>query len=48
MQFVYEKFEDTKRVIRISKTKDRQHNEQKKRDKKTINNQQIIIRITKD
>ena len=34
MQFVYEKFEDTKGVIRISKTKDRQHNEQKEKEQK--------------
>jgi len=45
MQFVYEKFEDTKGIIRISKTKNRKHNEQKKKDKKTSNNLQIIIRI---
>ena len=34
MQFVYEKFEATKGVIRISKTKDRQYNEQKEKGQK--------------
>ena len=38
-----EEFEDTKGVIRIRKSKkDRQHNEQKKRDKKTNNDLQNI------
>ena len=31
-----EEFEDTKGVIRIHRAKDRQHNGQKKKDKKTI------------
>jgi len=31
-----EKFEDTKGVTRICKSKDRQHNDQKKNDKRTI------------
>jgi len=33
-----EKFEDTERVIRIRKSMDRQHNGQKKKDKRTNNN----------
>ena len=44
-----EKFEDTKEVIRIRKSeKDRQHNDQNKKDKKTNNDLQnihIILRI---
>jgi hypothetical protein len=41
--FLQEEFEDTKGVIRIRKSKkDRQHNEQKKRDKKTNNDLQNI------
>jgi hypothetical protein len=32
-----EKFEDTKGVIKSRKLKDRQHNDQKKKDKKTSN-----------
>jgi hypothetical protein len=41
--FLQEEFEDTKGVIRIRKSKkDRQHNEQKKRDKKTNNDPQNI------
>ena len=35
---LYEEFEDTKGVIRIRKSKDRQHNGYKKRDKTTNNN----------
>jgi hypothetical protein len=37
-----EEFEDTKRVIRIRKSKNRQHNGQKKTDKKTNNDLQNI------
>ena len=37
-----EEFEDTKGVIRIYKSEDRQHNGQKKRDKRTNNNLQNI------
>ena len=44
-----EEFDDTKRVIiiHISK-KDRQHNDQKKKDKRTNNYLQNIIHKTKD
>jgi len=38
----YEEFEDTKGVIRIRKSKDRQHNGQKKKDKRTNNDIQNI------
>ena len=41
-KFVYEEFEDTKGVIRIRKSKDRQHNGQKKKDKMTNNDLQNI------
>ena len=34
---IQEKFEDTKGVIRRSKSKDRQHNGQNKKDKRTNN-----------
>jgi hypothetical protein len=34
---MWKEFEETKGVIRICKSKDRQHNDQKKKDKK-INN----------
>ena len=37
-----EEFEDTKGVIRIRKLKDRQHNDQKKKDKRTNNDLQNI------
>ena len=37
-----EEFEDTKVVIRIRKSKDRQHNGQKKKDKRTNNDLQNI------
>jgi hypothetical protein len=44
-----EKFEDTKWVIRRRKTKkDRQHNGQKKKIKRTNNNLQYITQKTKD
>jgi hypothetical protein len=36
------KFEDTKDVIKIRKSKDRQHNDQKKKDKRTNNDPQYI------
>ena len=35
-----EEFEDTKAVIRIRKSKDRQHNNKKKKDKRTNNDLQ--------
>ena len=35
-----EEFEDTKEVIRIRRSKDRQHNDQKKTDKRTNNDLQ--------
>jgi len=41
-------FEDTKGVIRIRKSKDRQHNGQKKKDKRTNNdllNKQLRLNI---
>jgi len=42
-------FEDTKGVIRIRKSKqDRQHNGQKKKDKRTNNDLQNITHNTKD
>jgi hypothetical protein len=40
-----EEFEDTKGVIRSRKSKDRQHNGQKKKDKQRSTN---ITHITKD
>ena len=43
-----EEFEDTKEVIRIRKSKkDRQHNDQNKKDKKTNNDLQNIHIILK-
>ena len=41
-KFVTEEFEDTKGLIRICKSKDRQHNGQKKKYKRTNNNLQNI------
>jgi hypothetical protein len=41
-------FEDTKWVIRIRKSKDRQHNGQKKKDKRTNNDLQNITYKTTD
>ena len=41
-------FEDTKSVVRICKSKDRQHNGQKKKDKRTNNDLQNITYKTKD
>jgi hypothetical protein len=43
-----EKSEDTKGVIRIRKSKDRQHNGQKKKDKRTNNDLQNTTHKTKD
>jgi hypothetical protein len=44
-----EEFEDTKGVIRIRKSKkDRQHNGQKKKDKRTTNDLQNTTQKTKD
>jgi hypothetical protein len=47
-QLRLEEFEDTKGVIRVRKSKkNRQHNEQKKRDKRTNNDlQDIHIQLT--
>jgi hypothetical protein len=39
---IAEEFEDTKWVIRIRKSKDRQHNGQKKKDKRTNSDLQNI------
>ena len=41
-------FEDTKGVIRIYKSKDRQHKGQKRKDKRTNNNLQNTAQKTKD
>jgi len=47
-QLSRKEFEDTKGVIRIRKSKkDRQHNGQKKKDKKTNNDPQSITHKTK-
>jgi hypothetical protein len=44
-----EELEDTKRVIRIRKSKnDRQHSDQKKKDKRTNNDLQNTTQKTKD
>ena len=43
-----EKFEETKGVIRIRKSKDRQHNGEKNVNKKTNNNLQNTTQKTKD
>jgi hypothetical protein len=45
---VHEEFEDTKRVIRIRKSKDRKHNGQWKRDKKINKDLQNTTHKTKD
>jgi len=37
-----DEFEDTKGLIRIRKSKDRQHNDQKKKDQRTNDNLQNI------
>ena len=46
--FLKEEFEDTKGVIRIRKSKDRQHNGQTKKDLRTNNDLQNITHKTKD
>ena len=43
-----EKFENTKGVITINLRRDRQHNYQKKKDKRTNNDQQNITQKTID
>ena len=43
-----EEFEDNKGIIRIRKSKNRQHNGQKERDKRTNNDLQNITQNTKD
>jgi hypothetical protein len=43
-----EEFEDTIGVIRIRKSKDRQHNGQRKKSKRTNNDLETNIRKTKD
>ena len=49
MQYhIWEEFEDTKGVIRIRKSKNRQHNGQKKKNKRTNNDLQIITHKIKD
>ena len=49
MSYYLEEFEDTKGVIRICKSKkNRQHNGQKKKDKRTKNVLQNITHKTKD
>ena len=45
---IYRRVEDTKGVIRIRKSKDRQHNDQKKKDKRPSNDLQNITHKTKD
>jgi hypothetical protein len=42
---IIEEFEDIKEEIRIRQSKDRQHNVQKKKDKRTNNNQEKIIKL---
>ena len=42
LNVVKEEFEDTKEVIRIRKSKNRPHNGQKKKDKRTNNDLQNI------
>jgi hypothetical protein len=44
----WEEFEDSQEVIRIRKSKDRQHNDQKKNDKRTNNDLQNITHKIKD
>ena len=46
--FTEEEFEDTKGVIRIRQSKDRQHNSKKKKEKKTNTDPQNITHKTKD
>ena len=45
---LYEEFGDTKEVIRIRKSKDRQHNGKKKNDKRTDNDLQNIAQNSKE
>ena len=45
---IQEELEDTKGVIRIRKSKDRQHNDQRKNDKRTNNYLQNTTQKTKD
>ena len=45
---IQEEFEDAKGVIRICKSKDRQHNGQEKKDKRTNNDLQNITYKTKN
>ena len=46
---IQEEFEDTKEVVRIRKSKkDRQHNGQKQKDKRTNNDPQNITHKTED
>ena len=46
--YIYEEFEDTKGIIRIHKSKNSQHNGQKKKYKRTNNDLQKITHETKD
>ena len=46
-KIIYEEFEDTKGVIRIRKSTDRQHNGKKKKDKRTNNDLQNTTQKTK-
>jgi len=46
--FYEEKIEDTKEVIRIRKSKDRQYNGQQKKNKRTNNDLQNTSQKTKD
>jgi hypothetical protein len=48
VSYAFVLFEDTKGVIRILKSKDRQHNGQKKKYKSTNNDLQTITHKTKD
>jgi hypothetical protein len=45
---IKEEFEDTRGTIRICKSKDRQHNSQAKKGKRTNNDLQNITQKTKD
>ena len=48
MSHLREEFEDTKEVIRMCKSKDRQYNGKKKEDKRRNNNLQNTTQKTKD
>ena len=48
LNYIYIKFEDSKGIIRIRKSKERQHNGQKKKEKRTNNDLQNITQKTKD